>query len=97
MSTNTGAHEDRARSATDETTLARQAHEAWEMKAAFWDETMGEGNAFQKILVGPATERLLAVRQGETVLDVASGNGVFSRRLAEIQANLPRTRTSTDH
>ena len=91
MSTNAGADEDRVRSAIDETTLARQAHEAWESKAAFWDATMGEGNAFQRILVGPATERLLEVRQGESVLDVACGNGVFSRRLAELGASVVAT------
>src|SRR5687767_457355 len=91
MSTNAGANEDRVRSTIGETTLARQAHEAWEKKAAFWDETMGEGNAFQRILVGPATERLLEVRQGETVLDVACGNGVFSRRLAQLGVSVVAT------
>jgi 2-polyprenyl-3-methyl-5-hydroxy-6-metoxy-1,4-benzoquinol methylase len=91
MSTNAGANEGRERRVTDETTLAAQAHEAWEKKAAFWDETMGEGNAFQRVLVGPATERLLQVRPGEMVLDVACGNGVFSRRLAELGASVVAT------
>jgi 2-polyprenyl-3-methyl-5-hydroxy-6-metoxy-1,4-benzoquinol methylase len=85
------ANEDRAKPAIDETTLMHQAHEAWEKKAAFWDETMGEGNAFQRVLVGPATERLLGLRPGETVLDVACGNGVFSRRLAELGASVVAT------
>jgi ubiquinone/menaquinone biosynthesis C-methylase UbiE len=76
------------RSVTGETPLARQVHEAWEKKAAFWDEMMGEGNAFQRVLIGPATERLLQVRPGETVLDVACGNGVFSRRLAQLGARV---------
>ena len=84
MSATGGAHEDRPRSAIDETALAHQVHEAWEKKAAFWDKMMGEGNAFQRVLIGPATERLLRVLPGETVLDVACGNGVFSRRLAEL-------------
>ena len=91
MSTNAGANEDRVRSAIDETTLARQAQEAWEKKASFWDESMGEGNAFQRVLIGPATERLLEVRQGVTVLDVACGNGLFSRRLAELGASVVAT------
>ena len=86
-----GANGDRTEPPTDEAMLARQAHEAWEEKAAFWDEAMGEGNAFQRVLVGPATERLLGVRTGETVLDVACGNGVFSRRLAELGASVVAT------
>jgi 2-polyprenyl-3-methyl-5-hydroxy-6-metoxy-1,4-benzoquinol methylase len=84
MSAPDDANADRPRATIDET--ARQVHEAWEQKAAFWDEMMGEGNAFQRALVGPATERLLEVRSTETVLDVACGNGVFSRRLAELGA-----------
>jgi 2-polyprenyl-3-methyl-5-hydroxy-6-metoxy-1,4-benzoquinol methylase len=86
MSATDGANEDRPRATIDETALARQLREAWEKKAAFWDEMMGEGNAFQRVLISPATERLLKVRSTETVLDVACGNGVFSRRLAELGA-----------
>lgn len=88
MSATDGANEDRPRSSIDETTLSRQVHEAWEKKAAFWDERMGEGNAFQRVLIGPASERLLQVRPGEMVLDVACGNGVFSRRLAQLGARV---------
>jgi 2-polyprenyl-3-methyl-5-hydroxy-6-metoxy-1,4-benzoquinol methylase len=88
VSATDGADKDRPRSSIDETALARQVHEAWEQKAAFWDEMMGEGNAFQRVLIGPASERLLQVRPGEAVLDVACGNGVFSRRLAQLGARV---------
>lgn len=60
--------------------------EAWDQNAAFWDERMGEGNQFQRELVGPTTERLLEVQTGERVLDLACGNGVFARRMAQLGA-----------
>lgn len=60
----------------------------WDENAAFWDEQMGEGNQFQRLLIGPTTERLLNIKPGETVLDVACGNGVSSRRLAALGANV---------
>ena len=42
--------------------LIAEVRDIWDAKAAFWDEHMGEGNAFQLELIGPAVERLLAVR-----------------------------------
>ena len=68
--------------------LTRETREIWDQKADFWDERMGEGNAFQRVLVGPATERLLATRPGEVVADICCGNGVFARRLAQLGASV---------
>jgi SAM-dependent methyltransferase len=65
-----------------------ETREAWNQNAAFWDERMGEGNDFVEELVWPATERLLALRPAERVLDVACGNGLTSRRLAARQAEV---------
>ena len=72
----------------DTAALTRESRAIWNAKAAFWDERMGEGNAFQRLLVGPATERLLAPREGERVLDIACGNGVMARRLAALGARV---------
>ena len=55
---------------------------AWNQCAAFWDGRMGDGNELVAVLVWPATERLLNLRAGERVLDIACGNGLSSRRLA---------------
>ncbi len=71
--------------------LVAETRAIWDGKAEFWDARMGEGNAFQRLLIGPAAERLLAIRPGETVLDVACGNGVFARRLAHLGANVVAT------
>jgi 2-polyprenyl-3-methyl-5-hydroxy-6-metoxy-1,4-benzoquinol methylase len=61
---------------------------AWETNAQWWDATYKEGNDFHLRLVAPATERLLDVRAEETILDVACGNGVFSRRMARLGATV---------
>jgi 2-polyprenyl-3-methyl-5-hydroxy-6-metoxy-1,4-benzoquinol methylase len=66
----------------------QQAHQAWERNAAFWDERMGEGNDWVEILEMPAVERLLRVQAGERILDIACGNGLTSRRLAALGAQV---------
>jgi 2-polyprenyl-3-methyl-5-hydroxy-6-metoxy-1,4-benzoquinol methylase len=70
----------------------KQANEetraAWNRNAAFWDERMGEGNDFVEVLIWPATERLLQLRAGERVLDIACGNGLAARRLAALGAEV---------
>jgi 2-polyprenyl-3-methyl-5-hydroxy-6-metoxy-1,4-benzoquinol methylase len=70
------------------TRLIDEVREIWDAKAAFWDERMGEGNQFQRELLGPAVERLLELQPGERVLDVGCGNGVSTRRLAALGARI---------
>lgn len=55
----------------------------WDANARWWDDAIGDGNAFQDLLIEPSTERLLAIASGDTILDVACGAGRFARRMAE--------------
>src|SRR5512135_392372 len=68
--------------------LSNEGRTIWNQNAGFWDEYMGEGNDFQRVLIGPATERLLRIEEDELVLDVACGNGNFARRMAELGARV---------
>jgi 2-polyprenyl-3-methyl-5-hydroxy-6-metoxy-1,4-benzoquinol methylase len=68
--------------------LGAEARDIWDANARWWDDHFGEGNRYHTQLIGPATERLLAVQPGELVLDVACGNGAFSRRLAALGARV---------
>jgi len=54
----------------------------WNKIAEFWDNTIGDGNVYQDYLIEPATERLLELKPGEQVLDIACGAGRFARRMA---------------
>ena len=69
-----------------------RVREAWNQIAGFWDGLMSdEGNPFHRNLVGPAQERLLDLRPEELVLEIACGNGHFSRRMAQLGARVMAT------
>jgi 2-polyprenyl-3-methyl-5-hydroxy-6-metoxy-1,4-benzoquinol methylase len=72
--------------------LNEETRNLWNQKASFWDDKMGDsGNDFQRLLVAPASERMLNLQPGETVLEIACGNGVFTRRMAQLGVNVIAT------
>lgn len=75
-------------SSVNSAALNQEVKAIWNHNAVFWDQRMGEGNYFQRELVGPTSERLLEIQPGEMVLEIACGNGVFSRRLAALGARV---------
>ena len=68
--------------------LNEEARVIWNANAEWWDDRIGDGNAFQLELIEPATERLLDIQPGDTVLDIACGAGRFGRRMAELGAHV---------
>jgi SAM-dependent methyltransferase len=65
------------------------SHDAWEANARVWDAKMGdEGNDFFRLLCWPIITEFLNVQPGQNVLDIACGNGLTSRKLAELGADV---------
>ena len=60
----------------------------WNANAEFWDNKMGEGNTFHKMLIEPTQLKLLNIKAGDRILDIACGNGQFTRKMAELGANV---------
>ena len=66
----------------------REVERVWNHNAANWDDYMGEGNDFVNVLCWPVIGELLAVEAGQRVLDIACGNGLTSRRLGRLGAQV---------
>lgn len=60
----------------------------WDSIAEHWDEQLGEGNDFQKMLIIPATDRLLGSPKGMTIVDACCGNGNYARRMSRAGARV---------
>ncbi|MBN2442720.1 MAG: class I SAM-dependent methyltransferase [Spirochaetales bacterium] len=66
-----------------------ESKKRWNTNASFWDDYMGnENNRFHRELIRPYTENLLGNVSDLSILDIACGNGNFSRRLAELGAHV---------
>ena len=67
--------------------------EIWDDISGWWDDKIGDGNTAQDYLIEPTQERLLDLKPGERLLDVACGAGRFTRRMADRGAKI----TAVDH
>jgi len=67
--------------------LNDETRNAWDANAEVWDKRMGdEGNDFFNILCWPVLASFLDVQPDSHILDIACGNGLTTRRLAEMGA-----------
>jgi len=66
-----------------------ESHAAWDTNAEIWDAKMADtGNDFVNLLLWPVIQPLLRIQPGQKTLDIACGNGLFSRRLAALGAEV---------
>jgi 2-polyprenyl-3-methyl-5-hydroxy-6-metoxy-1,4-benzoquinol methylase len=65
-----------------------EVRDIWNTNAAYWDERMGEGNDFHKILIEPNQIELLDIIKGDLILDIACGNGQFARKMTGLGAKV---------
>jgi SAM-dependent methyltransferase len=76
---------------SDQGDLHDEVRSTWDDLAAFWDERMEAGAAWQRGFIQPSVERLLELEAGERVLEIACGNGEFARRMSELGAEVIAT------
>ena len=72
----------------DHSHLNAETRRIWNVNAHWWDDKIGDGNAFQCELIEPTTERLLSITPDQTILDIACGAGRFARRMAQLAAHV---------
>ena len=66
-----------------------ESHDAWDANAEFWDARMGDdGNDFFNLLQWPVIVPFLDPQPADRILDIACGNGLTSRKLAELGATV---------
>jgi ubiquinone/menaquinone biosynthesis C-methylase UbiE len=69
--------------------MARKAkNTSWGKVAAWYGEYLGSEDTFQKQVILPNLTRVLGLRQGERVLDLACGEGFFAREFAKEGASV---------
>jgi len=62
---------------------------AWNTMAAWYDEKQGDdGDLWHRTLIDPALLRVVGSVAGQTVLDLACGNGYLARRFARMGARV---------
>ena len=68
--------------------FSQEVKQVWNHNSSYWDGYMGEGNDFVEVLCWPVIQEFLNVQPGQTVLDIACGNGLTSRRLGRLGARV---------
>lgn len=59
-----------------------EPRDVWDSIAQWWSQESEKGDPFHTFLIHPFLEKLLPLKSGDKMLDLACGNGFLSRRFA---------------
>ena len=77
------------------TSTQKQKNTSWENVADWYDKLLGGEGTYQKELILPNLLRLMDIRRGSAVLDLACGPGFFAREFAARGATVTGVDAST--
>jgi ubiquinone/menaquinone biosynthesis C-methylase UbiE len=61
---------------------------SWGKVAKWYDELVEGDDSYQKVVVLPNLLRLMEIKKGESILDIACGQGFFAREFAKLGAEV---------
>ncbi len=66
----------------------KTASTSWGKVAEWYDETVEQKGSYQQELILPNLLRLMEIKKGQNILDLACGQGLFSREFARLGAKV---------
>ncbi|MEK7066029.1 MAG: class I SAM-dependent methyltransferase [Patescibacteria group bacterium] len=66
----------------------KETKTSWGAVASWYDDLLKKDGSYQADVVLPSVLRLLEIKKGETVLDLASGQGFFARHYRDLGAKV---------
>lgn len=76
--------------------MAARKDTSWQAVAGWYDELLGDDDTYQAKVILPNLTRLMEIRKGERVLDIACGQGFFSHTFAAAGAEVTGTDLSSE-
>lgn len=77
--------------------IAKKPSAVWDQAAQWYDALVGlKGSEYQKAIIFPGASQLMDLKKGDAVLDLACGQGVYSRYLSQRKMRVTGLDTSEE-
>jgi len=77
--------------------VAKKPSAVWDQAAQWYDALVGlKGSEYQKAIIFPGASQLMDLKKGDAVLDLACGQGVYSRYLSQRKMRVTGLDTSEE-